>query len=142
MYCVFVIVKIACLFTCIAYYVLMERKIMASVQRRRGPNVTGFWGLLQPLADGLKLFAKEMVLPSHANQRVFLAAPITILTLSLASWTVIPFCNTDLASRVEAKRVLPSLLNNIDEGNKGARYMAQLKEQLEAFCIGNQLPKA
>lgn len=64
---------------------------MGSVQRRRGPNVVGFWGLLQPLADGLKLLAKEMVLPSHSNGYIFLAAPIILLTLSLSSWTVVPF---------------------------------------------------
>jgi NADH-quinone oxidoreductase subunit H len=64
---------------------------MAAVQRRRGPNVVGFWGLLQPLADGVKLFAKEMVIPSHSNGHIFLFAPIAILTLSLLSWSVIPF---------------------------------------------------
>ena len=51
----------------VAYFTLAERKIMGSIQRRRGPNVVGYLGLMQPLADGLKLFAKETVLPSNAN---------------------------------------------------------------------------
>jgi len=49
----------------VAYFTIAERKIMGSIQRRRGPNVIGFLGLLQPLADGLKLFAKETILPSR-----------------------------------------------------------------------------
>lgn len=69
----------------IAYYTLAERKIMASVQRRRGPNVVGLFGILQPLADGLKLLCKEMVIPSKSNIRVFLLAPLTILILSLTT---------------------------------------------------------
>ena len=56
---------------------------MAAVQRRHGPDVVGFWGLLQPLADGLKLLAKELVVPSHANSRIFVLAPLTVLTFAL-----------------------------------------------------------
>jgi NADH-quinone oxidoreductase subunit H len=64
---------------------------MGSMQRRRGPNVIGFMGLLQPLADGLKLFAKETVLPSNANIVLFVLAPIITFVLSLMGWIVIPF---------------------------------------------------
>ena len=56
----------------VAYLTLAERKLMASMQRRRGPNVVGFMGLLQPLCDGLKLLLKEPVLPSSANTLIFL----------------------------------------------------------------------
>lgn len=82
---IFALIKIIFLLIAIAYYTLAERKIMAAVQRRRGPNVVGLWGLLQPLADGLKLLAKELLIPSHANSRIFIFAPISILTLSLLS---------------------------------------------------------
>lgn len=75
----------------VAYFTIAERKIMGAVQRRRGPNVVGFIGLLQPLADGLKLFVKETTLPTSANISVFLFAPSLIFTLSLIGWSVIPF---------------------------------------------------
>ncbi len=77
--------KIVCLLIAIAYYTIAERKCMAAIQRRRGPNVVGYWGLLQPLADGFKLLCKEIVLPSRANSFIFILAPVLILGLSLVS---------------------------------------------------------
>jgi len=75
----------------VAYFTLAERKIMGAIQRRRGPNVIGYLGLLQPLADGLKLFVKETILPSSANLGIFLLAPILTFFLSIMGWAVIPF---------------------------------------------------
>lgn len=75
----------------VAYFTIAERKIMGAIQRRRGPNVVGFIGLLQPLADGLKLFAKETTLPTSANTGIFLLAPALSFILSLLGWSVIPF---------------------------------------------------
>ena len=64
---------------------------MAAVQRRRGPNVVGILGILQPFADGLKLLIKETILPIKANQIIFLIAPILTIFLSFMGWAIIPF---------------------------------------------------
>jgi NADH-quinone oxidoreductase subunit H len=86
------LIKIICILISVAYFTIAERKIMASIQRRRGPNVEGgFFGLLQPLADGLKLFIKEIIIPNHANIIVYFLAPILVFTLSLSGWFLIPF---------------------------------------------------
>jgi len=82
----------------VAYFTIAERKLMGSIQRRRGPNVIGFVGLLQPLADGLKLFVKETILPSNSNIYVFLLAPVLTFVLSLIGWAVIPLSETIVIS--------------------------------------------
>jgi len=75
----------------VAYLTLAERKVMAAMQLRMGPNVVGPFGLLQPLADGAKLFLKETVLPAGANKVVFVIAPMLTFVLGLVAWAVIPF---------------------------------------------------
>ena len=74
----------------IAFFTLAERKVMGTIQRRRGPNSVGF-GVLQPIADGIKLIIKEAVIPTGANFFVYLLAPLITIILSLFTWVIIPF---------------------------------------------------
>ena len=78
----------------VAYLTLAERKVMGSMQQRKGPNVIGFLGLLQPLADGLKLLIKETVIPTNASTFSFVFAPVLTLFLSLFGWALIPLSFT------------------------------------------------
>lgn len=75
----------------VAYFTLAERKILGAIQRRRGPNVVGVYGLLQPLADGFKLLVKETILPSNANKFIFILSPIITFVISLMGWAIIPY---------------------------------------------------
>ena len=77
----------------VAYVILIDRKVWAAINLRKGPNVVGPFGLLQSFADGLKVFLQETIIPSAANKGIFIIAPIITFTVALAAWAVIPFAD-------------------------------------------------
>ena len=80
--------------TAVALIVWLDRRIWALVQKRRGPNVVGPFGLFQSLADALKYIFKEIIIPASSNKIIFILAPIVTMTLALIAWAVIPFSET------------------------------------------------
>src|SRR5258707_15169120 len=84
------VLTLVVLLVIIAFLLLMDRKVWAAVQIRRGPNVVGPFGLFQSFADLLKFVLKEPIIPSGANKGVFLLAPLVSCVLALAAWAVIP----------------------------------------------------
>ena len=89
-----VVAIIVPLLTGVAYLTYAERKVIAAMQLRKGPNVVGPFGLFQPIADGLKLMNKETIIPAGANKILFILAPMLTFVLSLIAWAVMPFSET------------------------------------------------
>lgn len=93
---------VAPLFLCVAYLTLAERKVIGFMQVRIGPNRVGPRGLLQPIADGLKLLLKEVIVPSGANKGLFIIGPVLALAPALAAWSVVPFNEGWVVGNVDA----------------------------------------
>jgi NADH-quinone oxidoreductase subunit H len=93
---------VAPLFLAVAYLTLWERKLIGWIQIRIGPNRVGPRGLLQPIADGVKLLLKEIILPTRANKGLFVLAPVVMLVPALAAWAVIPFSPELVLSDINA----------------------------------------
>src|SRR3954463_16317578 len=87
----FIVCIVAPLMGCVAYLTLWERKLIGWIQIRIGPNRVGPLGLLQPVADGIKLLLKEIILPTNANKGLFLLGPVLFILPAVAAWAVIPF---------------------------------------------------
>ena len=86
----------------VAYLTYAERKIIGWMQVRIGPNRVGFQGLLQPIADAVKLLMKEVIIPSGANRGLFILGPILVIAPALAAWAVIPFTDTLVLANINA----------------------------------------
>lgn len=83
-------ILIVLVFIIIIFFTVFERKLLASIQRRRGPHYAGFWGMLQGIADGIKLIASEILVPRGANKSLFVLSPLLLFIISLSVWSVLP----------------------------------------------------
>jgi len=90
----------------IAFFTIAERKLLASIQRRKGPNVTGFWVILQAFADGLKLLLKEVIVPTKSNWVLFLASPCLSLVMGLLIWVFVPFSDLNYLTNFDYSLLL------------------------------------
>jgi NADH-quinone oxidoreductase subunit H len=97
-----IVVIVAPIMVTVAYLTLAERKILGYMQDRVGPNRVGYWGLLQPLADGIKLLMKEIIIPTGSNKFLFVLAPVLALAPALAAWAVVPFADGMVLANVNA----------------------------------------
>lgn len=97
-----IIAIVAPLMIAVAYLTYAERKVIGYMQVRIGPNRVGIWGLLQPLADGLKLLFKEIILPTASNKALFLLGPVLTIAPAFAAWAVIPFDGTKVLANIDA----------------------------------------
>ena len=97
-----IVLIVAPLLLGVAYLTWLERKVIGYMQVRIGPNRVGPWGLIQPIADGLKLLLKEIVVPSKANKAIFIIAPMLAIGPALAAWAVVPFSDTLVLANIDA----------------------------------------
>lgn len=118
----------------VAFYTLLERKFMASTQRRKGPNVTGFFGILQPIADGVKLILKEPIAPWRSDRFIFYIAPIFTFLIAFSAWAFIPFSQDSVA--VDLNYTLLFLLAFSSLGTYGIVFAGWASNSKYAFLGG------
>ena len=111
---VFDLIFVVGLLIAVAYFTLLERKLMASVQRRIGPNVVGFYGILQPLADGVKLLNKEIIVPKRSSAVLFFLSPSIVFFLSIMIWSLLPFSMSSVVVDVNLSLLLLFLLSSLN----------------------------
>ena len=95
------LILIIFLLVAVAFFTVLERKLIASVQRRRGPNIVGTFGLLQAGADGAKLLIKETVIPSSSNVIIFILSPIFTFIVALMGWVIVPFGEGSVLANID-----------------------------------------
>ena len=113
-YLLYSLIIIVPILIAVAYLTLLERKILGYSQLRKGPNVVGIYGILQPLADGVKLFSKEIIIPSHANIFLFSFAPVLALLMGLIPWFIFPwgnYCNGIIVDHSFSLLILLAILS-------------------------------
>jgi NADH-quinone oxidoreductase subunit H len=97
-----IVLIVAPLMLGVAYLTLVERKVIGYMQVRIGPNRVGPWGLIQPIADGLKLLFKEIIIPGRSSKGIFIIAPMLAIAPALAAWAVVPFSDTLVLANIDA----------------------------------------
>ncbi len=117
----------------VAFFTLLERKVMASSQRRKGPDVVGFWGILQPIADGLKLVIKESVIPYPASSFLFFVAALLPFVMAFSAWIFLPLSSAPLA---DISAGLPLLLAFSSIGVYGIIFSGWSSNSKYAFLGG------
>ena len=108
------IIIILCMLITVAFFTVYERKLLAAAHQRVGPNVVGPFGLLQAIADGVKLFLKEFILPLRANRVLFIFSPMLVFFLSLMSWLVIPFGSNVVVSNINLGVIFILLISSLN----------------------------
>ena len=97
----------------VAYAILLERKVLASIQKRRGPNLVGILGILQPIADAIKLMLKESIIPTMGDRFIFILAPLLTLILSLLNWSILPFSDHSVLADIRVSVLMFFALSSL-----------------------------